>query len=98
MWLSLNPNIQQVLRAHKSHFFGISSAGSVLLVCIPILMAAPPSMTHSHSHFRPFTSPFLCIPTLSHCITHWKPHPSFFSFPNTSLPNIFLNRSCTHCS
>ena len=59
-------------------------------------MAALPLMTHSHSHFRPFTSLFLCIPTLSCCIARWKPHPSFFSFSSTSPAKIFLKQACDH--
>jgi hypothetical protein len=78
------------VRARKSRFFGISSAGSVLLVYVPTLVVAPPSMTYSHSHFRPFTSLFLCITTLSHCIARWKPQPSFSRI--RPQPRYFLNR------
>ena len=92
------------VRACKSRFFGMSSAGFVLFVCIPTLMAALQLTTHSHSHFRPLTSPFLCIPTLSCCIACWKPQPSFFSFSNTSLAIFLLHRAsfylstCLSCS
>src|SRR5258708_6579196 len=52
-------------------------------------MAAPPLMTHSHSHFRPFTSPFLSSqhchvalhvgnPSLHSSLSRIRPQPRYF--------------------
>ncbi len=62
------------------------------------ISAALQLMTHSHSHFWPLTSLFLCIPTSSHCIVCWKPQPSFFSFLNTSLAILLLHWAFFHLS
>ncbi len=93
MWLSSSNQHTLFLpgRAHNSHSLA-------KLVCIPTLMAALQLMTHSHSHFWPLTSLFLCIPTSSHCIVCWKPQPSFFSFLNTSLAILLLYWAFFHLS